>query len=259
MILLTEMTSPQVAQYIAGGKDAIIIPVGSCEQHGPHCPLGTDTFITQETAIRIGRLLGMIVAPPVAAGVSDQHLRWPGTISLRGETVHLIIRDHLESLIPHGFRTFILFFFHTKNKIPIDAAAWELKRRLGPKIKVLVVNAFAAWQSCAPEIFGSDSGIDPLWLSHGGEGETACMQHLGFSIDPKQMPERFAPSDFIERSRSPEVYEIIQDLATYAPGGVWGEPRKSSAALGERIFETVSNRLAGLISKRLQPESELEH
>lgn len=252
------MTSPQVVQYISGGKDAIIIPVGSCEQHGPHCPLGTDTFITQETAIRIARLLGMIVTPTVGAGVSDQHLSWSGTVSLRGETVHFIIRDYLESLIPHGFKTFILFFFHTKNKIPLDAAAWDLKRTFGPKIKVLVVNAFAAWQSCAPDIFGSGSEIDPLWLSHGGEGETACMQHLGFSIDPRQIPERYVPSDFIEKSRSPEVYEIIQDLAAYAPDGVWGEPRKSSAALGEQIFEIVSNHLADLISKRLRPESESE-
>lgn len=259
MTLLTEMTSSQVAQYIADGKDAIIIPVGSCEQHGPHCPLGTDTFITQETAMRIGRLLGMIIAPMVGTGVSDQHLSWPGTISLRGETIHFIIRDYLESLIPHGFKTFILFFFHTKNKIALDAAAWELKRTFGPKIKMLVVNAFAAWQSCAQDIFGRCSEVDPLWLSHGGEGETACMRHLGFSGDTTQMPERYVPSDFLERSRSPEVYEIIQDLVTYAPDGVWGEPRKSSAALGERIFESVSNHLAGLILKRLHPEPQPEY
>jgi creatinine amidohydrolase len=259
VILLMEMTSPQVAQYIASGKDAIIIPVGSCEQHGPHCPLGTDTFITQETAMRIARHLGIIVAPMVGAGVSDQHLNWPGTISLRGETVQFIIRDYLESLTHHGFKTFILFFFHTKNKIPVDAAAWELKRTFGPKIKVLVVNSFAAWQSCAPEIFGSGSEIDHLWLSHGGQGETSCMRHLGYSIDPDQIPERYVPADFIERSRSTEVYEIIQDLAAYAPDGVWGEPGKGSAALGQRIFETVSSRLAGLIRKLLHPEPQSEN
>lgn len=250
------MTSAQVADYISGGKDAMIIPMGSCEQHGPHCPLGTDTFITQELAARVGRLLGFIIAPPVAVGLSDQHLGWPGTLSLRVETIHGIIRDYMESLIPHGFRTFLLFFFHTKNKIPLDAAAWELKRRIGPKIRVMVVNAFAAWQSCAAEIFGGDVGPDPLWLSHGGEGETACMQHLGFLIDPKQMPERYVPSDFIERSRSPEVYEVIQDLARYAPSGVWGEPRKASPQLGERIFDIVSKRLSELIFKRLESEPE---
>jgi creatinine amidohydrolase/Fe(II)-dependent formamide hydrolase-like protein len=70
--LLAEMTSLQVADYIDGRKDAILIPVGSCEQHGPHCPLGTDTFITQELALRISHLLGVIVAPIVPVGLSDQ-------------------------------------------------------------------------------------------------------------------------------------------------------------------------------------------
>jgi creatinine amidohydrolase len=251
--IMMEMTSWKVAQYIASGKDTVIIPVGSCEQHGPHIPLGTDTFITQETAVRIGRLLGAIVAPIINVGVSDQHLSWPGTISLRGETIQLIIRDYLESLIPHGFKTFVLFFFHTKNKIPIDAAAWELKRRF-ESVRMLVVNAFAAWQSCAAEIFGSKTELDPLWLSHGGQGETACVQQLGYSVDQNDMPERFTPRDFIERTRSQEVYEIIQDLRTYAPDGFWGEPRKASAELGNRIFTIVSNQLAAQIAKRLSGE-----
>lgn len=253
MTLLMEMTSWKVAQYIASGKNTIIIPVGSCEQHGPHCPLGTDSFITQETAIRIGRLLGVIVAPIINVGLSDQHLSWAGTISLRGETIQLIIRDYLESLVPHGFKNFVLLFFHTKNKIPIDAAAWELKRRF-ESVRILVVNAFAAWQGCAAEIFGSTTELDPLWLSHGGQGETACIQQLGYFVDQNQMPERFVPLDFVERTRGQEVYEIIQDLRTYAPDGVWGEPRKASPELGDRIFTIVSNHLAAQVSKRLPGE-----
>ena len=78
------------------------------------------------------------------------------------------------------------------------------------------------------------------------------MQQLGFSI--KAIPERFVPGDFLEKTRSPEVYEIIQDLAQYAPIGVWGEPRKASPDLGERIFETVSRRLSELIVKSLEPD-----
>jgi creatinine amidohydrolase len=249
--LLAEMTSRQVADYLAGGKDAVLLPVGSCEQHGPHCPLGTDTFITQELALRISHLLDVIVAPMVPVGLSDPHLAWPGSLSLRVGTISRIIQDYAESLITHGFRTHILFFFHTKNKIPLDAAAWELKRRHGSEIKLLVVNAFAAWQSCAGEILRG--AADPLWLSHGGAGETACMQRLGLPIDETAMPERFVPGDFLEKSRSPEVYEIIHDLARYAPNGVWGDPRKASPELGERIFATVSKRLSELISKRLEP------
>lgn len=249
--LLANMTSPQVAQYIASGKDAIIIPVGSCEQHGPHCPLGTDTFITQELVSRISQRLGVIVAPPIAVGLSDQHLTWAGTLSLKTETIGCIVQDYVDSLTPHGFQVFVLFFFHTKNKIPVDAAAWELKR-LKPRIKFIVVNAFSAWHACAEEIFEGE--VDPLWLAHGGAGETACMQRLGFAIDAGDMPERYVPGDLLERSRSPEVYEVIQELAQYAPHGVWGEPRKASTELGERIFEAVSKRLSELIAKRLAPE-----
>jgi creatinine amidohydrolase len=247
-LLLVDMTSRQVADYLAAGNDSVVIPLGSCEQHGPHCPLGTDSFITQELAVRISDSLGVIVAPIMPVGISDQHLSWPGTLSLKVDTVGRIICDYVESLMRHGFRRYVLFYFHTKNKIAIDAAAWDLKRRHGEKIKLLVVNAFASWQCCASEIAES---LDRLWLAHGGQGETACMQRLGVPVDRSGIPERFEPGEFLEKSRDPEVYEIIHDLKPYVPNGVWGEPQKASPELGERILSTVAKRLSERLAGQL--------
>jgi len=244
---LSHMTTEQVAEYLAK-EDTIMIPVGSCEQHGPHLPLGTDTLITAELARRLAAKLNYIVAPMIPIGLSDQHLAWPGSLTLRVETIQAILADMADALFPHGFRKLIFLYFHTKNKIAVDAAAWQLKAELGDDARVMVINAFESWRACSDQIFGPRP--DPLWLAHGGEGETACVMALGYQVDGQTLPERIENEAFLKISRSKEAYSIIQNLKRYTPGGTWGEPRLATAETGERIFETVSQHIAELIPQQ---------
>ncbi len=248
-IYLSNMSTKEVAAYLEQ-EDSIIIPVGSCEQHGPHLPLGTDTMITAEIAKRIAAKLGIIVAPMIPIGLSDQHLAWPGSLSLRPETIQAILSDVVDSLFPHGFRKFIFLYFHTKNKIAVDAAAWRIKAALKEEIKVMVINSFESWRSCSEQLFGLN--YDPLWLAHGGEGETACVMALGYDVDQQKIPDRIENQDFLKISRSKEVYSIVQNLKKYAKNGTWGEAKLASSETGEKIFEIISRHLAELIPEQLE-------
>jgi mycofactocin precursor peptide peptidase len=76
---LEHMTWPDVA----ASSPIVAIPVGSCEQHGPHLPLGTDALIAIALAERLGeRVEGVVVGPAVAIGASGEHAGFPGTLSL---------------------------------------------------------------------------------------------------------------------------------------------------------------------------------
>ncbi|MBW2149433.1 MAG: creatininase family protein [Deltaproteobacteria bacterium] len=243
-VLMMEMTTDEVKEYLLR-EETVMMPVGSCEQHGSYAPLGTDSFITQEISQRVGEKLGIVVTPMIPVGLSDQHLAWPGTLSLSIGTITNILTDYVDSLFSHGFRKFLLHYFHTKNKIAVDAAAWKIKKRYGDKIKILVVNSFASWSACSGQIFGEEH--DTLWTAHGGEGEVSCLEALGWRIKNSKIPERIENSEFLNKSRNPEVYAIIQNLKKYTPAGVWGEASGTSREEGEKIFEIVSTHLAKLI------------
>ena len=76
---LADMTWKEVESYLATG-DALIVPLGTCEQHGPHLPLATDTLIAEAFAERIAEATGVPLAPTVAYGVNLPCDRFvPGT------------------------------------------------------------------------------------------------------------------------------------------------------------------------------------
>lgn len=243
-MFLMNMTTGEVEAYLKG-EETVLIPVGSCEQHGSHCPLGTDSFITQEISKRIAQKLNIVVAPMIPVGLSDQHLPWPGTLSLRVDTIRHILLDYVDSLFHHGFRKVILHYFHTKNKIAVDAAAWEIKKHYGEKLNVMAVNSFASWGICSKQIMGPEH--DELWVAHGGEGETSCLMALGYNVEPSKIPGRLENREFLEKSRSLEAYSIVHNLKKYTIEGTWGDASLASSEIGEKIFESVSSHLAELI------------
>ena len=86
--VLEEMTSPEVRDALADVKLAIL-PVGSCEQHGPHLALSTDIAASEVFARRLTEQVHplALLAPPLKFGLSSHHMPFPGTLTLRPETL----------------------------------------------------------------------------------------------------------------------------------------------------------------------------
>ena len=90
--VLAEMTWPDVAQAVACGMTTVILPLGATEQHGPHLPLGTDTFRAEALAERLASALpDALVAPALPIGCSDEHSGFAGLLSLDHATLAGVI------------------------------------------------------------------------------------------------------------------------------------------------------------------------
>src|SRR5262245_45420374 len=105
---LKELHPAEVATLVAADP-RLIVPVGTCEQHGPHLPLGTDTIIVERLADDLSASFGVLRAPTLEYGVNVIAEReFPGNTSLRKKTLHRALNDVLSAWEATGIREFIL-------------------------------------------------------------------------------------------------------------------------------------------------------
>ena len=99
--------------------DRIVLPTGSTEQHA-YLSLCTDNILSERVAVEAAEPLGVPVLPVLSYGYTRSFTAWPGSVSLRLETVVAVVRDILDSLHGQGFRRFLIVNGHGGNT-PIDA------------------------------------------------------------------------------------------------------------------------------------------
>src|SRR5678810_701341 len=109
---LKQMRPAEVAAIIERDP-RLIVPVGTCEQHGPHLPLGSDTIIVERFASDLSAESGVLLAPTVEYGVNVVTERgFAGNASLRKKTLHRALNDLLDTWESTGIREFILLTAH---------------------------------------------------------------------------------------------------------------------------------------------------
>jgi len=115
-IVLSEMSWVETKQALERGVNTIVFAVGSNEQHGPHLPACTDSLIGKALAYKVAKKLGKALqAPTINMGCSEHHMAFPGTISLKLETLTGLIRDYCVSLAKHGFKNIVILPSHGGN------------------------------------------------------------------------------------------------------------------------------------------------
>lgn len=168
----TDFPQSDMAQTIA------VLPLAATEQHGPHLPLGVDTYIMEGYIERvIARLppdLPVLFLPVQNCGCSIEHRDFPGTLTLSPATVIRAWTELGESVFRAGCRKLVLLNSHGGNVAMLDIIAHDLRARLG----MLVV--MASWHR-----FGTPDGLfSPHEQAHGihaGDIETSLM--LSFRPD----------------------------------------------------------------------------
>ena len=216
----------------------VIVPVGSVEQHGPHCPMDVDISAPFHMAVAVAQRVTdfpVIVAPPVWSGFTHYNMGFPGTISLRLETFQALLADIYRSIHANGFERIITVNGHGGNTAPCRAVSWQLAEE-----DVFTVS-FSWWEAVERELHdwsATDEGV-----GHGGEWETAVQLHLRphlVDMDRARADDSLT-APFTGDAAFAQFAERLRDTAQGT--GIMGDALAATADKGRRIFELACDRL----------------
>ncbi|RBW70975.1 creatininase family protein [Bacillus taeanensis] len=133
--MLTEMTWEEVRDALKTAKLAVV-PIGAHEQHGPHMVESCDAVLAEKMAEKLSEKLFpyALVTPTINFGVSQHHLNFPGTISLRPTTLITLLEDIITSLKHHGIKKFLLLNAHGGNQAALNIASTTLSADLNVEV-----------------------------------------------------------------------------------------------------------------------------
>lgn len=231
---LAEMTWHAVADAVAAGGTTVILPLGATEQHGPHLPLGTDTFRAVALADRLAKALpDTLVAPALPIGCSDEHLGFAGLLSLDQTTLASVIVDCARRMAGWGVGRLLLLSAHGGNSDALDLAAARLGEEL-PKLRVVVLGGAPALSDAILAVAAGDGiAADALGL-HAGEGETSEMLALRPDL---VLMERAVPG--YRDGLANIMPQLRRDgLRSVTPTGTLGDATGADGARGMRYMAT---------------------
>lgn len=222
-----------------------VLPIGAIEQHGPHLPMSVDSCTVEGVARRLAKALPedspVLILPTQAVCKSDEHIDFPGTLTLTPETLIRVLVEIGASVARSGVRKFVLLNGHGGNIPIMDIVIRQL--RVSHSMMAFSVNWFGFGM---PE--GMYSEVERSHGIHAGDMETSVM----LALDPGNV-NMAAARDF--RSRGQDLAEKYRHLGLgrgakpgwqtqdLSPAGACGEAHLATAAKGEATLDYAIERL----------------
>lgn len=247
-LVLQELTWTDIQDYLKT-NDMVIIPLGSTEQHGPHLPLGTDYYEALGMSKMISARTGVLVAPVLLSGYSIYHSGFPGSLSLKPETMEQVLYETAEMLIKYGFRRFMFFNYHGGNSIIESKVIHRINHTT--EAVAVAIGAGASLQRDQDRIEGV------VYDAHAGIGETSMMLFLEPELVRMERAEKpkmnFSPlvaELYMRSQKNPELMTVLNALQAVpeetgkggasheiSSNGIWStaDPKESTKEIGEKI------------------------
>ncbi len=238
------------------GRTVAVLPVAATEQHGPHLPLSVDADLVEGVMAAAGPHLGggwpVYVLPTQAVGLSTEHERFAGTLTLRPETLIRLWCEIGESVARAGVRKLLIFNSHGGHAGIMDVVGRELRARCD-----LLVYSASWFNLPLLDEQGKDlnqrfSADEHRFGIHAGQVETSMMLALRphtvrmeHARDfPSTSRERAGRWPILGNGRSAKLAWQMQD---YHPAGAAGNASAADAELGKLLVQAAGRSLAALL------------
>jgi creatinine amidohydrolase len=250
---LERMTWPEVEAVRAAGVDAVLIPIGSTEQHGRHMPLDTDCLIARELcrlAAEAAEEKGvrLLVAPTLNVTLSWYHMQFPGSLKLSTTTFLTVFREVCDSLAHHGFERLIAVNGHGGNIAALTVAVNHTMETTGRRVFLV------QWWDLAADILAEIEGP----MIHAEEAETSIALALGQRvIESEACRDAYDRGETVRAAglpwtsfgkygmthKGPGVVVPMDMLRDITVSGVVGDATKARRETGERVVAALVPRM----------------
>src|SRR6476469_32621 len=259
------MTWPEVDARIADGVDAVLIPIGTTEQHGPHMPLDTDCFIARSLAVRAAERGGeagvsILVAPTLHVTLSWYHMQFPGSMRLSTTTFLPVFREVCDSLVHHGFENLVAVNGHGGNIAALTVAVNHYFETTGRRVFLV------QWWDLASDMLAEIEGP----MIHAEEAETSLAMALGQRVETDRATrdawDRGAAvkeagltwtsyGRYDMRPTGPGVVVPMDMLRDITASGVVGDATGARVRTGEQIVAALIPRIVQVCKEMSRKES----
>ena len=240
------------------GRTVAVLPVAAIEQHGPHLPLSVDADLVEGVLAaacpHLPASCPAYLLPTQSVGLSPEHQRFPGTLTLRPETVLRLWTEIGESVARAGVRKLLIFNSHGGHAGIMDMVARDLRTRLD----LLVYSA--SWFNLpllderGHDLNARFSAAEHRFGIHAGQVETSMMLALRPGTVRMELAQDFASTSqqraehysILGNGRSAKLAWQMQD---YHPRGAVGNAAAADAATGRELVEAAGRSLARLLQE----------
>ena len=247
------LTWPEINEAVAM-KKAVVLPVGSTEQHGHHLPLDVDAKLSSSVVYEAARRApaDMLVLPPVAYGYCHHVMDFPGTINIEPGTFVKFLLDITRSVAYHGFKRIVVVNGHGSNHPLVE----EVGRQTILQTDALCLTV--SWWQLIAERWNREwrESVFPGGCAHACELEPSMYQH----VDPAGVRAQeirnelaaFMALPGADRWHSVDLTAsspaaIVEWTSTYTRSGVIGEAKRANAEKGREVFEHAVDQLTQMV------------
>lgn len=241
------LTWPEIAAHVASGMDAVLLPCGATEQHGPHLGTGMDARLATDVCRAVSAETGVPTLPTLSYGCSLGHShRWPGTLAVQPQTLIALVTDIGEWLHAAGIRRLFLVNSHVTNVAPLRCAL-EILRSRHDGFMVAVINT----ADVSPRVRRAFFADAQDW--HANAAETSLMLATAPEL---ARPRLVRGADDPDRTGG---LVFAHPVNRTSANGVTGRPSRASVKDGRRLFAWIVADLAKLVRRGLREKPPLDH
>ncbi len=252
-VWMQDCTWEEVAAYLEQEK-VVIVPIGATEQHGPAGCLGVDSYVAITLAEDAAERSGILCTPPIWFGDSSHHAGFPGTISVRTETMMHFVADVCRSLAKQGFTRIILLNGHKGSNLPsLISAVRGIHEEEYPGVMFAVADPLHLAKSAAPTIKETNEHhageLELSHILHRYPGKIRVERLTDASVDFEDVFGGFVGNDLF--GPAPDGVDIMwtgAEQRAFTPTGSFSSSLGTTDAKGKAYHDHIVARLCELVS-----------